>query len=192
MNIEENNASAGGFVAPGANHQFQYNTAGLLTADKWLDTQTIVLSSVASEADIYELLAEPLDIQNGQLHLLVCGCKARVVNDPQFHKMLEVVRSQPVIQVRQIDFSKRYQAIRICKNKKTLSRDARTASVSVQASSVRIARPNQNDSKVSELKINLVLVEETCAPEGEIPIRWYLLTTLPIDTVEAVSMFCPF
>jgi hypothetical protein len=32
-----------------------------------------------------------------------------------------------------------------------------------------------------------VLVEETCTPEGEIPIRWYLLTTLPIDTVEAVS-----
>jgi len=57
----------------------------------------------------------------------------------------------------------------------------------VQAASVVIARPNQNDSKVSELKINLVLVEETCAPEGEIPIRWYLLTTLPIDTVEAVS-----
>jgi hypothetical protein len=25
VNIEENNASAGGFVAPGANHQFQYN-----------------------------------------------------------------------------------------------------------------------------------------------------------------------
>ncbi len=139
-----------------------------------------------SEADIYELLAEPLDTQNGQLHLLVRGCKDLVVNDPQFHKMLEVVRSQPVIQVRQIDVSKRNQAIRICKNKRTLSREARTGSVSVQAVSVRIAWTNQNDSKVSELKINLVLVEETCAPEGEIPILWYLLTTLPIDIVEAV------
>jgi YD repeat-containing protein len=49
VNIEENNASAGGFVAPGANHQFQYNAAGLLTADKWLDAQTNELSSVAIE-----------------------------------------------------------------------------------------------------------------------------------------------
>ena len=140
-----------------------------------------------SEADIYELLAEPLNTPNGQLHLLVRGCKDRVVNDPQFHKMLEVVRSQPVIQERQIDVSKRTQGIRVCKKKRKLSRDARTASVSVQAASVTIARPHQNDSNVSELKINLVLVEETSAPEGEIPIQWYLLTTLPIDNVEAVS-----
>lgn len=140
-----------------------------------------------SEADIYELLAEPLETQSGQLHLLVRGCNDRVVNDPQFHKMLEVVRSRPVIQELQIDISKRTQERRICTKSRTLSRDARTASVSVQAASVMIARPNQNDSKVSELKINLVLVEETGAPEGEIPIRWYLLTTLPIDTVEAVS-----
>lgn len=140
-----------------------------------------------SEADIYELLAEPLKTPNGQLHLLVRGCKDRVVNDPQFHKMLEVVRSQPVIQERQIDVSKRTQGMRVCKKKRKLSRDARTASVSVQAASVTIARPHQNDSNVSELKINVVLVEETSAPEGEIPIQWYLLTTLPIDNVEAVS-----
>ncbi len=92
-----------------------------------------------SEADIYELLAEPFDTQNGQLYLLVRGCKDRVVNHPQFHKMLEVVRSQPVIQVRQIDVSKRTQGIGICKNKRTLSHDARTASVSVHAASVMIA-----------------------------------------------------
>jgi len=50
-----------------------------------------------------------------------------------------------------------------------------------------IARPHQNDAEVSELKINVVLVEETSAPEGDIPIQWYLLTTLPIDTDQEVS-----
>ena len=140
-----------------------------------------------SEADIYELLSEPLDTQNGQLHLLIRGCKDRNVNDPQFHKMLDAVRSRPVIQERQIDVSKRTQKIHACKKKRKLPRDARTASVSVRAASVMIARPHQNDSEVSELKINIVLVEETCAPEGQLPIQWYLLTTLPIDTDQEVS-----
>jgi RHS repeat-associated protein len=64
VNIEENNASAGGFVAPGANHQFQYNAAGLLTADKWLDTQTNVLSSVAIEYATGRRMANKVTVGN--------------------------------------------------------------------------------------------------------------------------------
>jgi len=39
-----------------------------------------------------------------------------------------------------------------------------------------------------EVTMNVVLVEEINTPEGQIPIQWILLTTLPIDTVEQVQL----
>lgn len=38
-----------------------------------------------------------------------------------------------------------------------------------------------------KVAVNVVLVEETSPPDGETPIRWFLLTTLPISNQEEVQ-----
>jgi hypothetical protein len=141
-----------------------------------------------SEADIYDLFAEPLETEHGQLHLLIRGCQDRVVNDDPCIKILQAVRSMPVIAEQRIDISKRTQKKSVGENKKRkLSREARTAEVSIRATTVKIARPSGNSSAVKEVELNVVLVEEINPPEGQVPIQWFLLTTLPIGTVEEVQ-----
>jgi len=66
---------------------------------------------------------------------------------------------------------------------------ARTANIEVSVLRVRFPRPRHHSHwvkqcGVDELTMNVVVVEEVDAPCGVTPIRWVLLTSLPIDTFE--------
>jgi IS4 transposase len=54
--------------------------------------------------------------------------------------------------------------------------------------SLTVRPPYRADRDLPPVTVNLVLVEETNAPEGCEPIRWILATTLPIDNEEEVQM----
>lgn len=149
-----------------------------------------------SESDIYELFAEPCQTENGQAHLLIRGCYDRSVRSTnqdaghanESQSLLDTVRSQPVLATQTIDISQRKQKNSADKKKRTQARDARTAVVSIRATSVRINRPQRCDSSIaSEVQVNVVLVEETDPPEGQIPIQWLLITSLPIGTLGEVQ-----
>lgn len=70
-------------------------------------------------------------------------------------------------------------------------RPARTAHLQVRAMQVILEVPrNQVTSKpLRPVTLNAILVEEGCPPEGATPIRWMLLTTLPISTFEEVWQY---
>jgi hypothetical protein len=150
-----------------------------------------------SESDIYELFAEPCQTEDGQAHLLIRGCYDRSIsctnqngdgtcNEAQ--TLLSAVRSQPVLATQTIDISKRKQKNSANKKKRTQAREARTATVSIRATTVKINRPQRCDSSIaSEVQVNVVFIEETDAPEGQTPIQWLLITTLPIGTLEEVQ-----
>jgi hypothetical protein len=142
-----------------------------------------------SEADIYELFAEPRSTKHGQVHLIVRICYDRVVNGVEpCKKLMEAVRLQPVIAEQRIDISKREQKHKLVNSNRKKSRDARTATVSIRAMRVTIARPSVGCStSIKEVELNVVLVEESNPPEGEAPIQWCLLTTLPIQSLEQVQ-----
>jgi len=66
---------------------------------------------------------------------------------------------------------------------------ARTANMSVSAAKVTFPTPIHRSEWVKqcgigELEMNVVVVEETHAPKGVTPIRWILLTSLPVETFD--------
>lgn len=147
-----------------------------------------------SESDIYELFAEPCQTESGQAHLLIRGCYDRSISstnqndDGSCQMLLDAIRSQPVIATQTIDISKRKQKNSANKKKRTQARDARTAVVSIRATTVTINRPQRCDSSIaSKVQVNVVLAEEVNPPEGQTPIQWLLITTLPIGTLEEVQ-----
>jgi len=150
-----------------------------------------------SESDIYELFAEPCETGNGQAHLLVRGCYDRSIGtisqdvgstSDESQTLLGAVRSQPVLAIQTIDVSRRNQKNSANMKKRTQAREARTAVVSIRATTVSINRPQRCDSSLASMvKLNVVLVEESDPPEGQNPIQWLLITTLPIETLEEVQ-----
>jgi hypothetical protein len=66
---------------------------------------------------------------------------------------------------------------------------ARTAKIEVSVVSVTFPRPRHHSKWVKqcgidELPMQVVLVQEVGAPKGVTPIRWVLLTSLPVNTFE--------
>jgi hypothetical protein len=75
--------------------------------------------------------------------------------------------------------------------KKQPAREGRTAHLQVRARSglvLQASEYSQRDKDVpASLTLNAVEVVEPQPPEGQPPVRWVLLTTLPVDTPEAVA-----
>lgn len=86
-----------------------------------------------------------------------------------------------------VTVSERRAKIKTATSPRAKSREARTAEVGVRATRVTLKPPRRPDRKLPVLTVNLVLVEETDPPAGCDPIRWLLVTTLPIDTPEEVE-----
>ncbi|QSQ24637.1 IS4 family transposase [Pyxidicoccus parkwayensis] len=75
--------------------------------------------------------------------------------------------------------------------KKQPAREGRTAHLEVRARGglvLKASEYSQRDEDVpAALTLNAVEVVEPYPPEGQPPVRWVLLTTLPVDTPEAVA-----
>jgi hypothetical protein len=148
-------------------------------------TQCIAISD--SESDIYEVLAEPRVLEEDrQLELIVRAAGDRNLADCT-DKLLSRVRSTPGLYRATVDVSKRRPKTNVTKkSSRKGSREARIAEVEVRAARVTIRAP-RNGPRRPSLEYNVVLVEEVSPPEGETPIQWILITSLPIDTIEDVQ-----
>jgi len=63
----------------------------------------------------------------------------------------------------------------------------RRAELSLRFTSVRLCRPARLPKELPAIPVQVVLVREESPPEGIAPIRWLLLTTLPVATVEEAA-----
>ena len=137
-----------------------------------------------SEADIYELFAEPRTTRSqSELHLLVRACHDRALND-QSGYLMEEVRSMPCLAQFTVSVSSRKPKTEIRSKDRQVARDARIAEVEIRATTVRLRPPPRPDRKLPPVTVNVVLVEEASPPDGEKPIQWILITSLPIDYTE--------
>jgi hypothetical protein len=161
--------------------------AALATAKECPQTQCICIAD--SESDIYELFIEERQVnETRKLEMLVRSCRERSQNDGS-GKVLDAVRSTPCLYTDRVEVSKRTLKIKVKKDPRNQPRDARMAEVEVRAKTVTLnpsARPGR--SSLPEVTVNVVLVEEINTPEGQTPIQWLLITTLPIDTIEQVQL----
>lgn len=153
------------------------------------ETQCVCVAD--SEADIYEMFSEPRTTGNGQLHLLVRACQDRALSDGHGH-WLEAVRAAPCLYQCSVNVSARLPKTKGEKRKRRVRRDARIAEVEVRAATVTLRPPSRPDRKLPKVTVNLVLVEETNPPDGETPIQWLLVTSLPITEPEQVRQIVSY
>jgi hypothetical protein len=66
--------------------------------------------------------------------------------------------------------------------KRRLPRESREAVVTVRAVRTRLHGPRRPDGRLAPVEVNAILVHEETPPEGEEPIEWLLVTSLPQAT----------
>jgi len=94
----------------------------------------------------------------------------------------------PFVATREVELSSRELANRPAKSRRSHPRrKRRTATLSFRARSVVLRRPESvlaSSGWPKRLEINVVEAVEVSPPEGEPPVRWVLLTTDPVDTID--------
>lgn len=161
--------------------------AAVQVAQECPETQCVIISD--SESDIYEVLAEPRQLEAGRsLDIIVRADGDRNIEiDGGIDKMLARVRNTPCLYQATVMVSKRTPKTKVKKTSpRKCAREARTATVEVRAGTVAIRSP-RNTTRRPSLNYHVVLVEETSPPAGQAPIQWMLITSLPIETVEDVE-----
>jgi hypothetical protein len=160
------------------------------TAKTCPTTQCICIGD--SEADIYELFVEPLDLGDGRkLDLLIRGAQDRSLHDEGNH-LLETLRASPCVSEGTVSINSRTPKVKVTERKRNVQRDARIATVVIRAMTVTFNPPPRPDRKLPEITLNVVLVEEPNPPEGQQPIQWILVTTLPINTVDQIQLIVKY
>lgn len=134
-----------------------------------------------SEADIYELFAEP----RGAAHWLVRACQDRALEASEPH-LREQVMTTPVLYQVELLIRGRKAMTAVEERSRRQNRESRQATVEVRAATVTLRPPWRFDRALPAITVNVVLVREPNPPSGEPPVEWILVTTLPIDTAEQV------
>jgi hypothetical protein len=165
------------------------------------DTKLVSVSD--SEADIFELFvqAESIDrdVQRGA-DWIVRACQNRAVmphpenlretpllegeDAPRY--IIESVQETQVLFDYEIYIRGREPKVDCEQRGRRNARISRTTRVEVRAACVTLRPPNRKGRKLPPVTVNVVLVRESHPPEGESPIEWVLLTSLPIETLEQV------
>ena len=157
-------------------------------AERCPETQVVCLSD--SEGDIYECFQEAgLDDGTRRADWIVRACQNRRLADPSDEKLYEAVSQAKPLDVWTVEVSAREQKTGDGSRRRG-ARCARAAEVTVRATTVTLKAPERRTPEKTELtdmEINVVLVREESPPEGEEPIEWILITSLPIDSLEAVK-----
>jgi hypothetical protein len=164
--------------------------------------ETLVVCVSDSEGDVYECFLEGQPAADERKAAwIVRACQNRQVaaaedasTEPTSSaKLKEQVAATAVLHTMTVAVSQREQKVKD-KRKRKQPRSARKAVLTVQAARVRLQAPQRTGKKLAAVDVNVVLAREVNPPPGEEPIEWLLVTSLPIDTVEAVlqviSYYC--
>ena len=123
------------------------------------------------EADIFELFAMP---RRPGLELVVREAHDRKVKSEEVKSLHAAVEAAPVLGTMEVEVPR------------SRKRKARTASLEVQACGVTLLPPRNHLGRgdLSPIEVSVVRVRETgSAPEGEEPIEWTILTTVPVHSL---------
>lgn len=144
-----------------------------------------------SEADVYELFAEPRG--DHPVHWLVRACQDRAVRgdaadpgaDPA-RTLRAAVEAQPVLFEQEIKVRGRDPKFQCNPSGRNQPRAGHPARVEVRATTVTLRPPPRPDGKLPEVTVHVVQAREVDPPpEGE-RVEWLLVTTLPIENEEQV------
>ena len=142
---------------------------------------TQLISIADREGDIYEYFLEAARVDGGKrAEFIIRGCQDRNLPEMQeggsHKKLMEETSGKPIL------------GEMVFKIPKAEGRSARRVVQSMKSGRVRLKPPFRKGETLPEVEINVVLVEEINPPEGEKPIVWLLLTSLPVDTFEQACL----
>jgi transposase-like protein/transposase Tn5 family protein/DDE family transposase len=156
-------------------------------------TQCICLAD--SEADIFELFAEPRGER--QVEWIVRACQDRAVvaaaetatgesSTETARHLREAVEKEPALFTHEINVRGRRTKVTCEKHARHQARESRQTQVEVRAATVVLRGPWRPGGKLSDVTVNVVQVREIAPPAGDVAVEWLLITTLPISTVDEV------
>ncbi|MGA2500961.1 MAG: IS4 family transposase [Tepidisphaeraceae bacterium] len=137
-----------------------------------------------SEADIYELPAEPCG--EPAVHWLIRACQDRALQEESPERLRETLLAAPVLYEVELQARAREAKTQAKDGVRGTARRGRQLKAEVRAAKVTLRPPWRHDRKLPPVEANVVLVREINPPAGETPVEWILVTTLPIDTPEQV------
>jgi hypothetical protein len=142
----------------------------LTAAERGIDESVCLVHVGDREADIYDLFIQP---RGRQSELLIRAEYNRKVQH-ELGYLIPTMKQAPVLG---------QQTIILERNPE---RPARRATLTVRAMPVTIEVPrhHKQPKQFQPVTLNVLLVEEVTPPAEGKPIRWLLLTTLPIDNFE--------
>lgn len=154
------------------------------TAEKCPATTCVCVGD--SEADIYELFVSHSACTAPNLHLLVRAGQNR--NTTEKCDWKDQVRSTTKIGDQSVRIRSREPKIDIKPSSRSRARAVRTVELEIRKATIKVARPVHGNARLPAfVTVNVVLCEEVNPPDGEDPICWMLVTTLPITTDEDVQ-----
>ncbi len=137
-----------------------------------------------SEADVYEVFAEPRG--DVPVDWLIRACQDRAVTSDSASRLRDQVLATPALYAVELLVRGRRAKTAAEDRARRQSRETRRAKVEVRAACVTLRPPYRPDRKLPPVTVNVVLVLESDPPAGEAAIEWILITTLPIETPEQV------
>jgi len=148
------------------------------------NTQCICIAD--SEADIYELFAEPRGER--PVHWLIRACQNRALeSDTPLPHLREQVLTAPLLYEVELLIRGRQAKTAAEERARRQNRQTRQARVEVRAATLTLRAPRRPDRQLPPITVQVVLVREASPPPSEIAVEWLLLTTLPIDSPEQVQ-----
>jgi hypothetical protein len=149
-----------------------------------------------SESDIYELLVAS-QAASDSLDWIVRACQNRALiadssaESPENYLREQVLKS-PVLFTHSLSVRGRQAKVACETRGRRQPRESRPAEVRVRAASVMLRPPARPDRTLSAVSLNVVMVCEDHPPVGETPVEWLLLTSLSIDSEEAVRLIIQY
>ena len=158
-------------------------------ADKALRRVHTVIHVMDREADDYDLLA---DMRARDDRFVVrCAYDRRVeLPDGTGSKLFAALDNKPFVATRTVELSARELNDRPANNRRSHPpRKRRDATLSFRARSIVVRRPDKASNEwPNSLQLNVVEAVELSPPDGEVRVRWVLLTTDPVDPVDDILL----
>jgi hypothetical protein len=155
--------------------------------------ETQIVFAADSEADIYEVIAAGTE-EPRSIDWIVRACQDRALEDNAAETaaapehLRAAVAATPVRYEQTISVRGREPKVASDQRSRRQPRQSRTAVVEVRAAQVTLRAPWRQDRKMPDVTVNAVLITEVAPPDGDEPVEWLLITSLPIDTDEHVKL----
>ena len=145
---------------------------------------TQIVGVADREGDLYEVFVEaeqhptPAEyvIRAGKNRSLPKGKTDGNAEGATYPKLRDALRSAPVQTRLQLELGQ------------TPKRKARKADVEVRAQTLILKAPRRPDRRLPNVAVNIVWVSEPNPPPGIEPLDWMLVTSLPIDSIDAILL----